>query len=495
MDMRNRFSTGWITFLIFISTAFLFSGFLYAQDKSSLKQSLFSETDKLLSRVQVEQANLYSPGNYKNAMNKYNEALRDFERGKEISSIQKKLAEVRVHLNKCLEVARLGDITFGTTLKAREDALKANAPEYAQELYNKAESEFIDAAQKLERNDVKGARKMVPEIDNLYRQAELNAIKVSIIGNVRNLIREAKDVEADEYAPITYANALKLLNEAESILNSNRRSESSAKEKAEQAEKEAKHAIFLTRQIKRLRKNEKEWESYIHDREIIIEQIAKELGFDASFDEGMEKSLNDILKITKNLQAEKRELLKEVQQKDEKIQQLHQELQTYRETEEGLQAELREKQYKLEMKRQREELVKSLDGMFASHEAVVLRKGDDIIIRLIGLTFPSGKSVIMPEFFGLLTTVQRAIRKFPNAPITIEGHTDAVGDDRYNENLSLERAMAVKQYLMANMGLDDTRVTALGYGETRPIASNETAQGRAQNRRIDVVLTFSEETL
>ncbi len=466
-----------------------------AQNQSQLKETLFSETDKLLANVQAEQANLFSPSTYKSAMTKYYEAAKDFQKGKQLNNIQKKLSEVRVNLTRCLESARIGNVTFGTTLKAREDALKANAPEYTPELYNRAEASFISAAKRLERNDIKAAKKKVPEIDNLYRQAELNAIKVSIIGTVRNLIREAKDVEADEYTPITYANAVKLLSEAEAILNSNRRSESGAKEKAEQAEIEAKHAVTLTRQIKRLKKNEKEWENFVLDREVIIEDIAVQLGFEAHFDEGLDKPLNGILNIAKSLQIEKRELLQEVQEKDSEIQSLTEDLKTYREKEQGLQAELREKQYKLEMKRRREERIKAVEGMFTSQDAVVLRKGDDLIIRLIGLTFPSGKSTIRPEFFSLLTTVQRAIRKFPNPPITIEGHTDAIGDDRYNENLSYERAIAVKQYLLANMGLDESRITALGYGESKPIASNESGQGRAKNRRIDIVITFSQESL
>ncbi|MFQ5864316.1 MAG: OmpA family protein [bacterium] len=466
---------------------------LLAQIPDELRQSLFGETDKIFIQAQSEQANILSPTHFNHATNKYNQALKNFKAGKRLKDIEAKLAEVRQSLDKAIEIAKLGKITFASTLKCREDALNANAPEYAPDAYEQAENEFISATKKLERGDIKNAKKKVPQIDKKYRQAELLAIKVSIIGTVRNLMKEAKKVEAHKYTPITYANAQKLLNEAETILNSDRRSETSAQEKAEAAENEAKHAIFLTRQIKRLKENEKEWENFILDREIIIEDIAKELGFTPTFDEGLDKPLKNIYTITQNLQKEKRDLLKEVEDKNNEIQHLNNELQKYREKEQGLQAELQEKRLKLEMKRRREEQIKSVEQMFRPDQAFVLRKGNDLILRLIGLTFPSGKSVIEPEYFSLLATVQRAIRKFPNASLTIEGHTDSIGDDRYNENLSYERAMAVKKYLLANMGLDESRVTAVGYGESRPIASNETRQGRAQNRRIDVVLTFTEE--
>ncbi|MDB4308266.1 OmpA family protein, partial [Gammaproteobacteria bacterium] len=112
----------------------------------------------------------------------------------------------------------------------------------------------------------------------------------------------------------------------------------------------------------------------------------------------------------------------------------------------------------------------------------------DMIMRLIGLSFPVGSATIQTEYFGILRQVQEAISIFPNSPIVIEGHTDAQGADNLNMQLSQERADAVRQYLIANLGLDPKRVQAIGYGKNRPIASNETTEGRAQNRRIDVVI-------
>ena len=67
-----------------------------------------------------------------------------------------------------------------------------------------------------------------------------------------------------------------------------------------------------------------------------------------------------------------------------------------------------------------------------------------------------------------------------------------MGNDQMNQLLSTRRAQAVKSYLMANMGLVDNQIAAVGYGEGKPIASNESEFGRAQNRRIDVVLSPSE---
>jgi outer membrane protein OmpA-like peptidoglycan-associated protein len=70
----------------------------------------------------------------------------------------------------------------------------------------------------------------------------------------------------------------------------------------------------------------------------------------------------------------------------------------------------------------------------------------------------------------------------------VQGHTDSYGSDEQNLQLSNQRAEAVKQYLLANSNLDASRVEAFGYGESKPIASNETTEGRAANRRVEVVI-------
>lgn len=467
----------------------------WTQDRSELENTLFRDVEKLLIRAQSEQANILSPNHFKKAREKYEQAQQDFERGRQLRDIQDKLKEAKGLLSRALETAELGQVTFASTLEAREAALHANAPEHAKETFEDAESAFTAAARELEQGDVKEAKKRKQEIERRYREAELKAIKNSIMGTVRNLMGEARKLEAHKHAPITFARAQKLLSEAEAILNRDRRSEASAQEKAEAAENEAKHAIYLTRLIRQLKDDPKQWENFFLIQETQVESIAATLGFDPTFDEGLEKPLNKIHTVVQNLLQEKKNLTAELNEKNEEIARLREELAAYQKKQEGLQAELQEKQLRLELRRQREEKIKSIEQMFDPAEAVVLRRGNDLIIRLIGLSFASGKYVIEPEFFSLLSKVQRAIRKFSNVSITIEGHTDSVGDERYNENLSYERALAVKQYLIANMGLDESRITAVGYGENRPIASNETQAGRAQNRRIDVVLTFSEELL
>ncbi len=129
-----------------------------------------------------------------------------------------------------------------------------------------------------------------------------------------------------------------------------------------------------------------------------------------------------------------------------------------------------------------------VEKMFAASEARVFREGTNIILRLVGLTFDSGASDIQQASFDLLGKVEKAIDVFPRSELIIEGHTDSFGGDEFNQTLSQQRAESVQQYMVNAMRIPTYRLIATGYGETRPVASNETESGRARNRRIDIVI-------
>jgi OOP family OmpA-OmpF porin len=111
-----------------------------------------------------------------------------------------------------------------------------------------------------------------------------------------------------------------------------------------------------------------------------------------------------------------------------------------------------------------------------------------LVIRLKAIQFPVGQAIIMPNNYPLLTTVQKAISTFGKPDVVIEGHTDSTGSEALNQQLSQRRAEAVKQYLVYNGTLPGSKIAAVGYGSSRPLASNATVRGRAINRRIDVII-------
>jgi len=104
---------------------------------------------------------------------------------------------------------------------------------------------------------------------------------------------------------------------------------------------------------------------------------------------------------------------------------------------------------------------------------------------LDGVNFLSGSNELTPESLVILDTVAQSLLAYPEVIVEIQGHTDSAGGAAFNETLSLGRAEAVRDYLVSH-GVPIRRMRAVGYGERFPIASNSTAQGRAENRRVEI---------
>lgn len=103
------------------------------------------------------------------------------------------------------------------------------------------------------------------------------------------------------------------------------------------------------------------------------------------------------------------------------------------------------------------------------------------------VNFNTGKTTITKDSEEALEAIIAILDEYPNSRFTVDGHTDSVGSEQNNMRLSEARALSVKSYLVEN-GVDEFRLSSAGYGETRPVASNNTRDGRAQNRRVEINL-------
>lgn len=137
------------------------------------------------------------------------------------------------------------------------------------------------------------------------------------------------------------------------------------------------------------------------------------------------------------------------------------------------------------MDNQEAELRRQLQGTGVS----VTRSGDRIILNMPSdITFNVDQDAIMPGFYPVLNSVGLVLQRYRNTLVDVAGHTDSTGSDSYNYGLSQRRALSVANYLGAQ-GVDPRRFAVNGYGETQPITSNATEQGRAQNRRVEIYLS------
>lgn len=116
----------------------------------------------------------------------------------------------------------------------------------------------------------------------------------------------------------------------------------------------------------------------------------------------------------------------------------------------------------------------------------IQRNGDRLDLIMPGnITFATNEYAIKPEFHPALGSVARVLSKYKDTNLQVFGHTDSTGDANYNYNLSTRRANSVNNYL-ANQGIDQSRIVSQGVGPDQPIASNDTASGRALNRRVEL---------
>lgn len=458
---------------------------------AQLNKQLTNLEDRM-NKAQSEQVHLFSPNVFREAQENLDKAKEDLDKGKDVKGIQKKLDTAESQLTLAIKNAKEARKQLPDLIAAREDALAGDAPEYALELYDEAEKLFKEAMEEIEDNDINGAIRKGKAGEMKFRDAELNAIKSSIIGKVHTLLEKAQEAKADKYAPITLNKAHSLIQEAENILNTNRKAQATARQKAEEAEYEASHAIYISDLVQDYKEDDKNWEKLILSYEDNVRKVTTELNFKPRFDTGLEKPLNSIRLAVTNIKDDNKRLSQELTETNNELTKKRNEIKLISSKLDKTEAGLKEKAAQLEAEKRKEAKIKRVENLFGPSEATVIREGTNLKIRLVGLSFPSGKTEIGVQYFGLLTKIQQAIREFPDCQIIIEGHTDSRGHESTNLRLSTARANAVKTYLLANMGLPESRIRAIGYGKSKPIATNETEKGRRKNRRIDVVLEIGE---
>ena len=322
----------------------------------------------------------------------------------------------------------------------------------------------------------------------MYRDAELIAIKAQYLNETRQLLKDADRARVGRYAPVTLTKAQQLLADAERELNENRYDTDLPRSLAQQANYEARHAIYLSEVVRKVRDRDLSVEQLILDWEEPLREIAGAADVVPAMATGHDELQAALVEYIDNLRADKQRL---EQQNDEyglRLAEMEEEIRTLDERLGGATEERAALVQRLEAQARIKAQFEEVEKLFDRSEARVFREGDTIILRLVGLSFDSGQSDIKQDSFDLLEKVERAIDLFPRSDLVIEGHTDSHGGDELNQQLSQARAEAVQQYMINAMRIPDYRLIATGYGETQPVANNETAAGRARNRRIDIVI-------
>jgi len=458
----------------------------HAQDE--LRNTFFKEADAAKAAAEAADASYLAPRSFERGMSEYNAAELALERGRNIETVRSNAADAVRYFNSATTAAELASTALAQAMKSRQDAANALAPKLSPDIWNEAQRKFGDAVRTLERGDLKNAKRREIEATSLYRDAELVAIKAQYLDDTRKLLADADRARVGRYAPITLNKAKQLLANAERELNENRYDTDLPRSLAQQANYEARHAIYLSEIVRKVRDRDLSTEVLVLDWEESMRQVSGAADIVPDMADGPDSLTTELVAYIDQLRNENQALGQEKSENEIRLADMEEEMAALDERLGGATEERAALIQRLEAQARVKEQFEQVEKMFTTTEARVFREGNNIILRMVGLTFDSGASQIKPETFDLLGKVERAIDVFPRSELIIEGHTDSHGGDDANQKLSQERAESVQQYMINAMRIPTYRLIATGYGETRPVASNETESGRTRNRRIDIVI-------
>ncbi len=472
---------------LLVVAAFLFStGSALSQEE--LRNTFFKNADAALAEADALDGKLLAPRSYEKGAKAYAAAEAGLARGRNVQYLRDKTAQAASNFGAAKRAAELAKTVLSQVLKSRQDAANANAPDLSREIWDKAQREFGWAIRYLERGDLKSAKRKDIAATSLYRDAELIAIKAQYLTSTRQLLAQADKGRISRYAPLTLSKAKQLLADAERELEENRYDTDYPRSLAQQANYEAKHAIYLSEVVLAERSRDLSVEVLILQWEDPLRQIAGAADIVPAMSNGHEELTAELVAYVENARNEVQSLEQDVAAGNLRLADMAEEIRALDERLGGATAERAALVQRLEAQARVKEQFERVEKMFGRTEARVFREGNNVILRLVGLSFDSGESAIRQGSFDLLAKVEKAIDIFPRSELLIEGHTESYGGDELNQKLSQERAESLQQYMINAMRIPSYRVIATGFGETNPVANNETAAGRAKNRRIDIVI-------
>ncbi len=422
-----------------------------------------AELDQKLRDDRTSGLYLLAPNGYAAAESKLNEAI-SLGRTKRDGQVNELVTQGLALVDKARANVTTSKSLMREVLVARDLAIDAGAESMYPEEFSALDNKLRKASMKVEEGDLERAKEWRPEMLQGYATVELEALKQDATEQAHKDIMDAVEEEADDFAPKTLKLAREELALAVAVLETNRTQRQKAREHALNSSRYAKRSVQITDLIKDFERRDASMEDVLLWYQDQLSTVNEPTGEDLPY----HLDNHEVVMTLRN----KLSTYAEIQQ-----------------TELATRMDLQTRLEKVEREsREAQSRFDRIQNLFGPSEANVYRQGHNVLLELHAFNFPSGQSEIQSENFSLLDKIVSAIQIFPNPSVVVSGHTDSVGSTRANQSLSQRRAETVASFLEKVGGFDKTRLTAIGYGESRPVASNETAVGRNTNRRIEVLI-------
>ena len=413
-----------------------------------------AEVTRLMRSIEDKQADLLSPKQYLQGVEYLNRAAKGQSFGHDKEIILDNAAIAKAFFQEAQLDSGVKSSNAPRIIYARKAALNAGLRNSETLLVDLAE---LDDDLRDDTDEFTGVLepKEFADFQKKYFSLEVKAVQFRELGNVRKAIKKASDKNAEDVAPNSLVNAMLDLNESENFIAQSPRNPDVHKKSVTKA---VESSVLLLD---------------------VMDVIINAPGTPENIALKIVKQNRQLGKLSKNVGLLE-ENLKATQSNLETTQSnLAQTEGTLKSQEEAL------KKSSTQIKFQK--AMEQAGAYFSEEEASVYQQGNKLIFRLKKINFASGTSTVPAPSKPLLSRVNDIIKPLGAEMVVVQGHTDAVGSSELNKSLSKKRASSVATYLASFAG--GYKIGYIGYGEDKPIASNETAAGRAINRRVDLVVT------
>jgi OOP family OmpA-OmpF porin len=413
-------------------------------------QEEISKLDIDLSIATSKNIDVLASSEFKDSLKWLDEAKNDQAKKEKQEEILDDVRTSRGFLEKAYQVSESRAEKAPGLFEARQAALKAGAPNHS-ELSGDLKS--VDADVSSEAADIaKLDSEKISALQERYVTLERRATILTQLGSTQAIFNGLKKDGANKQAPLSYKKAELSLKNGESVISANVRNPSGFKVAVDTAS----YDIAL-----------------LNDVMYVIKQNGKNLSESAALK--MVSQNKQINALNTDLSVSNAESAASKKAMNEKNQ--------------TLKEELKDKDQDLNAANSRVEIQQAMENarkQFSPDEAEAYQQGKNLLIRLKQVNFASGRSELPGASLEVLAKVSAVAKAMNASELKVEGHTDSVGTESQNKIISEKRASAVASYFKSN-GFSD--VSSQGYGFQKPIATNKSKEGRAQNRRVDIIIT------
>jgi OOP family OmpA-OmpF porin len=438
------------------------------QDQIMSQYPQVQSLESALKEARSKNAELLAPQSYSRASSSLTTAMSAAESNNEKDAAKAANDGLGMIQKLTLDTEKSRDI-LTDVLQARDRAYAAGAANLQKEAIADLDNDLKKTATLVEKGDIEKAKELRPELLAGYQQLELATLKQGTVELAKSAIANAKEQGAKKLAPKTLARAEEQMGLAMTVLDADRSQTDKAEVYAKRAKWYAEQSASITETVKDFERRDYTMEDVVlwHQQQLGI--VNEPLGLVLPFNESSDKAALSLKIAVSDLVNERAQL----KATSEKV---------------GKQIEMTEKERQAALQKEREDKQKfdEVQAMFTANEANVYRQGQNVLISAQGFVFPSGQSEIQTVNFPLMNKIIRAIKTFPGARVEVTGHTDSTGDDNVNQVLSNARAAKVSKFLVEVGEFPPNMITSRGFGESRPVATNETTTGRAENRRVEI---------